>query len=124
MKIQSTRFMKVSAAKKNKFLRQRIDSPAVFILQLNFLHPKLNNNTGDKMKISFYDTKPYDKIFFDKENEKYGYEIRYFETKLSKKTAVLSKGCTAAVAFVNDDIDKETIDALHELGVEAITMLI
>ncbi len=74
------------------------------------------------MKISFYDTKPYDRIFFDKENEKYGYEIRYFETKLSKKTAVLSKGCTAAVAFVNDDIDKDAIDALNELGVELIAM--
>ena len=74
------------------------------------------------MKISFYDTKPYDKIFFDKENEKYGWDIRYFETKLSKKTAVLSKGCTAAVAFVNDDIDAEAIGALHEMGVELIAM--
>ena len=74
------------------------------------------------MKISFYDTKPYDRIFFDKENEKYGYEIRYFETKLSKKTAVLSKDCDAAVAFVNDDIDKDTISALHELGVGLISM--
>ncbi len=74
------------------------------------------------MKISFYDTKPYDRIFFDKENEKYGYEIRYFETKLSKKTAVLSKDCDAAVAFVNDDIDKDVISVLHELGVGLIAM--
>lgn len=74
------------------------------------------------MKISFYDTKPYDRIFFDKENEKYGYEIRYFETKLSKKTAILSKDCSAAVAFVNDDIDAEAISALHELGVGLISM--
>ena len=74
------------------------------------------------MRISFYDTKPYDKIFFDKENEKYGWDIRYFETKLTKKTAVLSEGCTAAVAFVNDDIDAEAIGALHEMGVELIAM--
>lgn len=74
------------------------------------------------MKISFYDTKPYDKIFFDKENEKYGYEIRYYETKLSKKTAILSKDCTAAVAFVNDDIDEDAISALNELGVGLIAM--
>lgn len=74
------------------------------------------------MKISFYDTKPYDRIFFDKENEKYGFEIKYFETKLSARTAILSKDCVAAVAFVNDDIDSETIDALHELGVGLIAM--
>lgn len=74
------------------------------------------------MKISFYDTKPYDRIFFDLENQKYGYEIRYFETKLSVKTAVLSKDCTAAVAFVNDDIDEDAIEALRSLGVGLIAM--
>lgn len=89
---------------------------------MNLSSAAWNTFIGDNMKISFYDTKPYDKIFFDRENEKYGYEIRYFETKLSKKTAVLSKGCTAAVAFVNDDIDSDAIDALNEMGVELIAM--
>ena len=35
-------------------------------------------------RISFFDTKPYDKQYFDKLND--NYEISYFEGKLNKKT--------------------------------------
>lgn len=73
-------------------------------------------------KISFYDAKPYDKQFFDKENEKFGFDIHYYETKLTPKTAILARGSKVAVAFVNDNIDKDTIDALCEVGVELIAM--
>ena len=30
-------------------------------------------------KIAFFDTKPYDKTFFDKANDDYGFDIRYYK---------------------------------------------
>lgn len=73
-------------------------------------------------KVAFFDTKPYDKIYFDELKEEYGIEIEYFESKLTPKSAVMAKGSKAVVAFVNDNIGKETITALKENGVELIAM--
>ena len=71
-------------------------------------------------KIAFYDVKPYDKTWFDKLNK--NYEIVYYESKLHAQTAMLARGCHAVCAFVNDDIDKSTIDALCSEGVEILAM--
>ncbi|NCC87288.1 MAG: 2-hydroxyacid dehydrogenase [Clostridia bacterium] len=71
-------------------------------------------------KIAFFDTKPYDKIWFDEANKKY--EIEYFEGKLNSRTAKIAKGCEAVCAFVNDDVNKDTIDILAQEGVEVIAM--
>lgn len=73
-------------------------------------------------KICFYDTKPYDKVFFDFYKEKFGFEIDYFESKLNFNTAVMAKGYEAVVAFVNDTIDEKTIDSLYDNGVRIIGM--
>ncbi len=73
-------------------------------------------------KICFYDTKPYDKIYFDLYKEKYGFEIDYFEPKLNSDTAVMAKGYEAVVAFVNDTIDAKTIDILYNNGIGMIAM--
>jgi len=73
-------------------------------------------------RIAFFDTKPYDKIYFDALKEKYGIEIEYFESKLSPRTAVMAKGTRAVCAFVNDNIGKETISVLKENGIEMIAM--
>lgn len=73
-------------------------------------------------RIAFFDTKPYDKIYFDALKEKYNIEIEYFESKLSPRTAVMAKGTRAVCAFVNDDIGKETISVLKENGIEMIAM--
>lgn len=73
-------------------------------------------------KVAFFDTKPYDKIYFDELKSKYGIEIEYFESKLSPRTAVMAKGSRGVVAFVNDDIGKETISVLKENGIEIIAL--
>lgn len=71
-------------------------------------------------KIAFFDTKPYDKIWFDKLNT--DYSIKYIESKLTPDTVYAAKGCKAVVAFVNDTISSETIDGLCEIGVKLIAM--
>ena len=71
-------------------------------------------------KIAFFDTKPYDKEWFDKLNT--DYNIKYIESKLTPDTAHAARGCKAVVAFVNDTISDETIDELCEIGVKLIAM--
>ena len=70
--------------------------------------------------IAFFDAKPYDKQGFDKLNTKY--DIRYFETRLSRDTASLADGCRAVCAFVNDEITREVIDRLYEGGTRVLAM--
>jgi len=53
---------------------------------------------------------------------KYDIDIEYFEPKLGPKTAFMAKGFEAVVAFVNDNINQETIDILYENGVRLIAM--
>ena len=71
-------------------------------------------------RIAFFDTKPYDKLYFDKLND--NYEISYFEGKLNKKTAPITKGYDAVIAFVNDDIDADTINILADNGIKVLAM--
>lgn len=76
---------------------------------------------GDLMnKIAFFDAKSYDIESFDKHNK--NYEIIYFENKLDHKTAKLAEGCDAVCVFVNDIVDKKTIDILYDLGIKIIAL--
>lgn len=74
------------------------------------------------MKIAFYDAKQYDKDWFDKIKENYDAKIKYFEVKLNEDTAALAKGCDAVCVFVNDDVNKATIDILYDLGIKIIAL--
>lgn len=71
--------------------------------------------------IAFYDTKPYDKEWFLKLPHN-GIKFKFFENKLNYETAQLANGCSGVVAFVNDTIDKNTIDRLYKTGVKVIAM--
>lgn len=73
-------------------------------------------------KIAFYDTKPYDKIWFDKLKGEYDFETKYFENKLNNDTAFMANECDGVIAFVNDIIDKAVIEQLsqHHIGIIAM----
>lgn len=71
---------------------------------------------------AFYDTKPYDKKWFDKLKGDYKIDIRYFESRLTPDTAVLAKGCDSVVAFVSDDLGKNTMEALKNIGIRTVAM--
>ncbi len=73
-------------------------------------------------RICFFDTKPYDKIYFDQWKGQFKVEIEYFEPKLGPRTAYMAKGFEAVVAFVNDTINEETINILYDNGVKLIAM--
>lgn len=76
------------------------------------------NNT----RIAFYGTMPYDRKTFDKINEDYGFEIKYFTGNISRDNLILAKGCRAVCVFVNDNVDAEALSELKEYGVELIAL--
>lgn len=73
-------------------------------------------------KLAFYDAKPYDKIWFDRLKEEYGFSIKYYEYKLTEDTVMTAKGYDAVVCFVNDTLDKAVIDGLAQNGIKVIAM--
>lgn len=74
------------------------------------------------MKIAFFDTKPYDRTFFDRYSTRFNADIKYYETKLNIDTVSLAHGCDAVCVFVNDDIDAFVIEHLARLGVRVIAL--
>lgn len=75
-----------------------------------------------KPRIAFFDTKPYDRDFFTKQNEKYQYEIKFFPSRLTIDTVSLTKGFDVVCIFVNDILTAEIIDILHQNEVRLIAL--
>lgn len=74
------------------------------------------------MKIAFFSTKPYDKIWFEPMGKEYGFEIRFFEMSFQEETISLARGFDAICIFVNDYVNARMIDQLHEMKVRAILL--
>ncbi len=75
-----------------------------------------------KIKVAFFDAKPYDKPSFDTFGEKHGVTFKYFETKLNEDTAELANGFDAVCVFVNDTVNAAVIDRLCEMGVRVVAL--
>ncbi len=74
------------------------------------------------MKIAFYGTKPYDKIWFEPMGKEYGFDIHFIEASCNQETIFMAKGYDAICIFVNDYVNAEMIDALYEMKVKAILL--
>lgn len=74
------------------------------------------------MKIAFYGTKPYDKIWFEPMGKEYGFDIHFIEAACNQETVFMAKGYDAICIFVNDYVNAEMIDALYEMKVKAILL--
>lgn len=73
-------------------------------------------------KIAFFQTHKYEKDFFVKVVEGSSLDISFFEPHLTKQTAPLSKGHEVACSFVNDSVDRETLQILSECGVRLLAL--
>lgn len=72
--------------------------------------------------IAFFGTKPYDEKSFNKENERFGFEIKYFKGHLNKNNVVLTQGADAVCIFVNDTADAEVIKTMAKNGVKLLAL--
>ena len=75
-----------------------------------------------KLKIAFFDAKPYDKLSFEESAREKGYQIKYYETKLNEDTVELAAGTDVVCVFVNDTVNSAVIDRLYEMGVRMIAL--
>lgn len=73
-------------------------------------------------KIAFFGTKPYDEKSFNKVNEDYGFEIKYFKGHLNMNNIVLTQGADVVCVFVNDTVDADVIKAMAENGVKLLAL--
>ncbi len=74
------------------------------------------------MKIAFFSTKPYDKIWFEPMGKDYGFDIRFYEVPFSEETIYLARNYDAICVFVNDHINADMINTLYEMKVKAILL--
>jgi len=73
------------------------------------------------MKVVFFSSKRYDEDYFRTAND-VGHELVFHETKLSPRYAVLAQGARAVCVFVNDRVDRETLERLKEQGVQFVAL--
>lgn len=84
-----------------------------------------NAGTMPAIRVAFFDTKPYDRSYFQRAvagRPADGIELKFFAPRLSADTAALARGFDAVCAFVNDEIDAATADALVSGGVRLVAL--
>jgi D-lactate dehydrogenase len=76
----------------------------------------------DKIRVTFFSAKDYDKESFEKAELRDKVDITYLETRLSPDTYKLAEGSDVVCVFVNDDLNAFVIDKLYEMGVKLIAL--
>jgi len=74
------------------------------------------------MKVIFYNSKQYDKDYFNAANTDGQHSLIFLDAKLSLETALLAQDATVICVFVNDVVDAEVIACLAEHGVKLIAL--
>jgi D-lactate dehydrogenase len=74
------------------------------------------------MRIAVFSTKSYDQEYFEKYTKDTNYRFSFFETALNSDTANLTIGFDVVCVFVNDTIDKNTIEILSKNGIKLIAL--
>lgn len=90
-------------------------------------HDVVAENAQKILKIAFFGTKDYDRIFFselakDKGPGAYNCDITYLESRLTEETASLANDYDAVCIFVNDEAPRKVIEKLHKCGVRLILL--
>ncbi len=89
---------------------------------IKFKTAKTTKERGINLKIAFFDTKTYDRKYFEDFAKDFGFSINFLRSKLTLETAQLAKGHDAVCAFVNADINSEVLCCLKEHGVYLLLM--
>src|SRR6185369_2888277 len=74
------------------------------------------------MKITFFSAKPYDKESFNKQNERFGFDLEYYETHLGPHIINAVEKTDAVCVFVNDRVNAQVIESLAKKEVKVIAL--
>lgn len=70
----------------------------------------------------FYDTKSYDREYFDNFAEEAGIDILYHDFRLAEANAASAEGAAAVCVFVNDKVDAACLEALAGMGIRLVAL--
>ena len=68
------------------------------------------------MRVAVFSTKPYDRQFLEAANAGLGHELHFMEPRLTVETARLAEGFAGVCVFVNDQLDRQALEALAAGG--------
>lgn len=74
------------------------------------------------MKLTFFSSQPYDRIFFERYNDSLGFELNFLDVALDEATASLAKASDAVCVFVNDKVTAPVVASLKENGTKVIAL--
>ena len=74
------------------------------------------------LKVAVFDTHQYDQEALESENKSFRHQLSFFEERLRPETALLARGCEVVCAFVNDHLDRDTLEILQKQSVGLIAM--
>lgn len=74
------------------------------------------------MRIAMFDSRHYDREAFEQANETFGHQLSFLEVRLSSVTAPLAAGFDAVCAFVNDTLDRPSLQVLADLEVRLVLL--
>lgn len=74
------------------------------------------------IKAAFFDTKPYDRKYFENAQGAEKMAMQFHEFRLGTETAPVACGADVVCVFVNDRLDRPCIEALSAAGVKLIAL--
>ncbi len=75
------------------------------------------------MRIAVFDTHAYDRhALLAANDDRFGHELVFFESRLSAETAALARGFDAVSVFVNDCVDRAVLTTLQAGGTRVIAL--
>ena len=72
--------------------------------------------------VAFYDTKPYDREYFECAPEASRLRLQFHEFRLTSETAASVNGAQAVCVFVNDRLDAPCLKQLHDAGIRLVAL--
>jgi D-lactate dehydrogenase len=74
------------------------------------------------MKIAFFDTHSFERQAFEQAARNPNQELLFLQPRLSPVTAELAKGCDVVCCFANDQLNREVLVKLSQIGVKLIAL--
>jgi D-lactate dehydrogenase len=71
---------------------------------------------------AFFDTKPYDRRYFESAAEPDRIRWRFYDFRLGPETAGIAEGAQAVCLFVNDRVDERCVQILKKAGVRLVAL--
>lgn len=80
------------------------------------------------LHVTVYSTRPYDRTALERANQAElarggsGHHFQFLDARLDASTVVTAAGADAVCVFVNDQLDRPVLQALHGLGVRLVVL--